>query len=134
MQKWLAQSRPELTIGALLSGRSAQADVLLQKINKISPEVPPTPISLKADSVEEATAFAAAAIGQRDDLADAAVVITNADGWRFVEKNGAIKIAIAASPSIAENPTVRNGLAVIVPFASGDMARQFAGVTGCSSA
>ncbi|HYD11478.1 MAG TPA: hypothetical protein VEC11_01380 [Allosphingosinicella sp.] len=128
LQKWLAQSRPALSVEALLTGRSAQSDVLLGKIDKLSPEVPPTPISLKADSVEEATAFAAAAIGQREELADAAVVITTRDGWRFVEKNDEIEIAIAASPKLAESPTVRNGLAVVVPFASGDMARQFEGL------
>jgi hypothetical protein len=130
LQQWLAQTRPALTAQALLTGRADQSVQLLERIQRASPQAPPTPVSLKADSVEEATAFVTATISQREELADAAVVVTSRDGWRFVEKNVEIKIAIASSPQVAERPTVRDGLTAIVPYASGDMTKLFEGVAG----
>lgn len=56
-----------------------------------------------------------------------AVVVTSAEGRRFVETNPSIKIAIAARPEIAENPTLRKGLVVVIPSAAGDMAIQYRG-------
>src|SRR3546814_2105369 len=77
---------------------------------------------------EEAGAFVAAALLGDAELEASAVVVTGAEGWRFVEANPNVRIAVAGSPAIAEAPVLRDGLAVVVPYASGDMARLFAGV------
>jgi len=130
LDKWLSQTDPALSASAVLTGRSEQSARSLEKIGTPTDDSNHVPISLKADSVEEATAFAAASLIQQEALADSAVVITDAEGWRFVETNTAIRIALAATPEIAEAPACRAGLVVIVPYASGDMARHFKGVAG----
>ncbi|MEA3014296.1 MAG: hypothetical protein QOD42_2841 [Sphingomonadales bacterium] len=130
LTKWGAQSSPRIDPEALLSGRDDQANALTAKIQKVRQGDASSPISVRADSVEEAVAFTAAALLQEASLAHVAAVVTNEAGWHFVDKNPQIHIAIAASPALAEAPTVRAGMAVIVPYASGDMARHFKGVAG----
>ena len=60
-----------------------------------------TPYALKADSVDEAAAFVCAALLDHPDLDAASLVVTESDGWRFVEQNTALKVAVAARPEIA---------------------------------
>jgi hypothetical protein len=60
-------------------------------------------------------------------LSASALVVTDVDGWRFVEQNPVLKVAVAARPEIAEHPTHREGLAVIIPYAVGDAAGQYRG-------
>jgi len=130
LNKWLTQTSPPLAATTLLTGRSEQADRLSERLTKAASAPTPSPISFKADSVDEATAFVAAAIMEDPKLADKAVVVTQADGWRFLEKNQELQIAVAAAPEIAESPPSRAGLVVIIPYASGDMASHFKGVAG----
>ncbi len=79
------------------------------------------PLTLRADSVEEAAAFAAATLLEHPELADQALVVTDPAGWRFVEANPQLRIAIAARTEVAAHPTLRDGLLVIVPHVSGDL-------------
>jgi len=126
--KWGAQCEPRITPAALLTGRADAATKLIQRVGNIRDGSVIWPLAIKADSVEEATAFAAAALLEQPNLANLSVVVTSVEGWRFVEANESIGIAVAATPFIAEVPPVRNRLVVIVPYASGDMARHFKGV------
>jgi hypothetical protein len=87
----------------------------------------------RADSVEEAAAFACASIVAHPDLLPHSVVVTSADGWRFVETNPSIRIAIAARPELAERPTMRNGLIVVIPYATGDMAGDYRGAAAATN-
>lgn len=128
LAKWCAQCAPRITPEALLTGRGDQAATLVQRVRRIRDGASNEPLAIKADSVEEAAAFAAATMIKDDTLATVAIVVTSVDGWRFVEANDAVGVAIAATPAIAEAPSVRDRLALIVPYASGDMARQFRGV------
>lgn len=130
LAKWGAQCSPRITSNALLTGRTDQAAKLVQRVRRIRDGTSSEPLAIKADSVEEAAAFAAAAMIEERDLGNVAVVVTSVEGWRFVEANDAIGIAVAATPAIAEAPSVRDRLALVVPYASGDMARQFRGVAG----
>ncbi|ARW16014.1 hypothetical protein S101446_00874 [Komagataeibacter europaeus] len=130
LEKWGAQCTPRITPAALLTGRGDKATKLIQRVGDIRDGSAIEPLAIKADSVEEAAAFAAAAILEQPNLANVAVVVTSVEGWRFVDTNDAIGVAVAATPSIAEAPPIRDRLAVVVPYASGDMARQFKGVAG----
>ena len=127
---WSAQCAPQISTAAVLAGRDQQRQRILKKCSDARYEADASPIAVKADSVEEAVAFIAAAILAEGDLADCTAVVTDALGWRFVEKNTQILIAIAARPEFADAPPVRDGLILIVPYASGDMANQFGGVAG----
>ena len=79
----------------------------------------PAPYLVKSDSAEEAAAFVCAAMLGKPDLAGECVVVTDRNGWRFVEANQSIKVAIAASPEIAKAPARRKGLVTIIPYATG---------------
>lgn len=130
LEKWGAQCMPRITPPALLTGRVDQAGKLIERVGRVREGTASEPLAIKADSVEEAAAFAAAAMLEQPELANVAVVVTSVEGWRFVEMNDAIGVAVAATPVIAEAPSVRDRLAVVVPYASGDMARQFRGLAG----
>ncbi|WP_199085495.1 hypothetical protein [Bosea sp. ASV33] len=130
LEKWGAQCMPRITPSALLTGRVDQATNLIERVGRVREGTASEPLAIKADSVEEAAAFAAAAMLEQPELANVAVVVTSVEGWRFVEMNDAIGVAVAATPVIAEAPSVRDRLAVVVPYASGDMARQFRGLAG----
>lgn len=127
---WSKQCEPPILATAVLTGRDRQAQRIIMKCNVAPTQPGPSPIPVKSDSVEEAVAFVAAAIHADGNLTDRSVVVTDTSGWRFVEKNTEIRVAIAARPELAEAPASRDGLVLIVPYASGDMAKQFAGVAG----
>lgn len=130
LAKWGAQCAPKIMPDALLTGRADQMAKLAGRIDQIRSGTARDPLAIKADSVEEAVAFAAAALIAHEQTSSQAVIVTSADGWRYVEKNIGITIAVAATPTVAEAPATRERLALIVPYASGDMARQFRGVAG----
>ncbi|WP_407048920.1 hypothetical protein [Methyloraptor flagellatus] len=118
---WASQTEPQITPEALFVGREAERDRLLDATRKILDAGGSGLIRIRADSVEEAAAFAAASLASQPDSAAGALVVNEAAGWRFVDQNSSLKIAIAARPDAAGKPTVRPGTVVIVPYASGDM-------------
>ncbi|MER9920920.1 MULTISPECIES: hypothetical protein [unclassified Mesorhizobium] len=130
LEKWCVQSFPRITPEALQAGRAEHSAKLVERISRVLDRGSRDPLAIKADSVQEAAAFAAASLLGNAALAASAIVVTGIDGWRFVEANPNIRIAIAATPMIAEAPTSRPKLVIIIPYASGDMARQFRGVAG----
>ena len=58
------------------------------------------------------------------ELADAALVVTDEGGWRFVDANAGIRLAIAARPEIAQRSAAC--VLTIVPTAAGDLASGYA--------
>lgn len=94
--------RPALALRRLLVTRASQ------------------PLTLRADSEAEAVAFAAAVIGRAPRLTGSALVVETAEGWRFVEQNPQLRIALCASSALAERAPPRDGLLVLVPHAAGD--------------
>lgn len=127
-QLWSQQCSPALTPEALFLDRIATRDKLIEKIRggldqqNVSP-----PLTIRADSVEEAAAFAVATLIDVDELADQALVVTAPAGWRFVEANAQLKIVVAARTEVATAPTLRAGLLVIIPHAAGDATAQSQG-------
>lgn len=120
-RRWSGQCTPSILRDALLTDRGAASEKLLALANDVTGKMV-GPITLRADSVEEATAFATATFLGHPPLADRALVVTTVDGWRYVEANPQIRIAIAASDEIAAHVIPRDGLLSVVPHASGNIA------------
>jgi hypothetical protein len=124
---WSLQSNPPISTEALFAGRENTREQLIQQLRKHLEGAKSDPLTIHADSVEEAAAFVCVVIQQDENLRSAGLVVTEPNGWRFVDANPAIKVAVAARPEVAEGPTVRRGLVIVIPYASGDMARHYRG-------
>jgi len=129
-ERWASQSNPAVTPGALFVDRGQSREKLAKEIQGHLEEGAPQPITISADSVEEATAFACAAVVADEGLAARSVVITEERAWRYVRANETVRVAIAARPDVAAKPPRRSGLVVIVPCASNDMVQRDAGPAG----
>jgi hypothetical protein len=127
---WGEQCSPAITADALLTGRGGRASELVGRVKCALAGKVQSSLAVRADSVQEAVAFVAAALCGDPTLAASALVVSSVDGWRFVAKNPGIRIAVAATPEIAEAPPSRAGLAIIVPYASGDLAQRWRSVEG----
>ncbi len=127
-QLWSQQCSPAITPESFFLDRVATRDQLTEKIRSgLNQQDAMSLFSIRADSVEEAAAFAVAALMGIDDLANQALVVTSPEGWRFIEANPHLKIAIAARTDVAAKPSQRSGLVVIVPHAAGDSTAQLQG-------
>ena len=129
-ENWSQQSDPTISAEVLFSDRENIRERLITEVRERLSGDQSTPYAIKADSVDEATAFICAALLTQPDLDAVSLVVTESDGWRFVEQNSALKVAVAARPEVAETPVRRNGLVVIIPYAAGDMAGSYRGVAG----
>ena len=127
---WAEQSAPAISANALLAERGDIQEHVLRRIRQGLGETKADPITVRADSAAEASTFCAVAVLSQPDLAAASVVVTHSSGWRFVEQNPTIRVAIAAAPEVAERPTRRPGLVVVISYAAGDMIGQYAGAAG----
>ena len=125
---WSQQSNPQISAEALFIDRQSVTEKVFGELRQRTERNLPELYAVRADSVDEAVAFVSASLIKHLDLTAYSVVVTSAEGWRFVETNPSIKIAIAARPEIAENPALRKGLVVVIPYAAGDMAMQYRGV------
>jgi hypothetical protein len=132
-ENWSQQSNPPIISDAFLIDRRDIRDRFLADILRWLEGGRPEPYSIKADSIDEAAAFVCAALNMHPQLSATCLVVTDPSGWRYVEKNPTIKVALAARREFAEKPTRRNGLVVIIPYATGDMAGYYRGVAGRDS-
>ncbi|HLE62164.1 MAG TPA: hypothetical protein VI750_03440, partial [Pyrinomonadaceae bacterium] len=124
------QSDPHISEEAFFIDRQAARERFIAELRGGLQAGEPKLYAARADSVEEAAAFACASVVAHPELLAHTVVVTSAEGWRFVETNPSIRIAIAARPEIAERPTMRNGLVVVIPYAAGDMTGHYRGAAG----
>lgn len=127
---WAEQTDTVITPEAIFVGRDAPRERFLASVRRRMNEQSAEPLAIRADSVEEAAAFAAAALLEQPDLCSVAAVVTDTAGWRFVDQNTSLRVAIAARPEIAEKPTIRKGTVVVLPYAAGDMVGHFKGAAG----
>jgi hypothetical protein len=119
---WARQCRPPITPEALFMDRTQVFEALGEKILTTNPSSSSIhALVIRADSVEEAVAFTVASVMASGDLQDHAMVVTEPQGWRYVEANPQLRIAIAARTETALNPIMREKLRVIVPHATGDL-------------
>jgi hypothetical protein len=111
---WSQQSNPPISVEALFLDRNSIRERFIRELRQRTQGNQPELYAVRADSVDEAVAFVCASLMNHPDLAVYSVVVTSTEGWRFAETNPPIKIAIVARPEIAENPTLRKGLVVVI--------------------
>jgi len=127
---WSKQSDPQITPDALFVDRENAGEQLIKELQEHLEQGATDPLTIWADSVEEAVAFICAAIMAHPDLSTTSLVVTESSGWRFVKANATLKVAVAACPEVAKRPILQSGLVVVIPYASGDMAGHYRGVAG----
>lgn len=116
-QIWAHQCNPIITPEAFFKDRENIRNLLLEKCQRQTE----TNIVVSADSTEEAVAFTVATLMTNSLLENQALVITKSEGWRFIQKNPSIKIAITAQTEVASTPVLRDGLITVIPYATGDL-------------
>lgn len=120
-RSWSQQCAPAITFDALFIDRTDVQERLVARVRKaLSAPEGSHLLAIRADSAEEAAAFVIAAFLMAGDLVDQSLVVTDANGWRYVEANTQLRIAIAASPEIALKPAIRAGLLVVIPHVTGN--------------
>lgn len=125
---WSSQCTPPITQAAFLNDRDHLRDQLIAELQRDrGGDHARDIVGLRAESVEEAVAFATAIVSSRPALACLAVVITAPEAWRMVETNPAIRIAIAASTELAALAPQRSELTIIAPYALGELGTKFVG-------
>jgi hypothetical protein len=127
---WSQQSNPSISPEALFAGRETTRQQLICELREHLEKDKTEPLTVRADSVEEAVAFACAVILQDENLRSVGLVVTEFNGWQFVDVNPAIKAAMAARPEVAERAIARGDLVLIIPYASGDVAVHYGGTVG----
>jgi hypothetical protein len=115
-ETWRRQTRLPITAAALATGRANAVEQFVRLL-----EEAPALLSLEADSVDEAVAFACGRLHETG-LADAALCVTEVEGWRYVDANLGIRVAVAANAIVAAARAPRSGVTLIVPSAFGDRA------------
>lgn len=119
-RRWAQQTRPEITPESIFHARDiARAELEEQLTTR------PMLIGVRADSSEEAAAFACA-VTQAIGVVDAAVV-SDPTAWRFIDRNPGITMAIAANPEIAAERATRAGQTLVVPLGISDARAQTRG-------
>lgn len=127
---WSAECAPAITKAAFLHDRDHLRDQLIAELQRDrGGDHARDIVGLRAESVEEAVAFATAIVSSHPALACLAVVITAPEAWRLVETNPAVRIAIAASTELAAIAPTRNELTIVAPYARGELGRKSAGIT-----
>ena len=118
---WSRQSDPPVSAEAVFADREAARRGFLSDMRSRIQSDDGTPYLVRSDSAEEAAAFVCAAVVGEPDLAADSLVVTGKDGWRFVEANQAIRVAVAADPEVAKTPVLRKGTVTVIPFATGNV-------------
>ncbi|MDW8126112.1 MAG: hypothetical protein RMJ04_15190, partial [Geminicoccaceae bacterium] len=141
---WSTASQPAITARALAVGRAwapraskqAVEDWLERQSNAKNrkgeePERKPKSeqqekatqirLTIRADSEEEAAAFAASVLMRHPRLAARAAVVTAPSGWQWVKQNPDLRFVLCASSELAKEAPAREGLVVLVPHARGDL-------------
>ncbi|WP_196798052.1 hypothetical protein [Colwellia sp. PAMC 21821] len=124
---WSEQSRIPITVKAMLAERElAQKELITQIENNKSI------VTVEADSREEATAFACAALLEHSINAQV-ICITAKIGWRFVDVNPHINIVVCSEPESAKTISPKAGQTLIVPICHGDNLNRNANTESCVS-
>ena len=110
---WRSQSKLALSLAAMFTGR----DQAVKQFFKLLDDGGES-IILIGDSQEEASAFANACLIESGREGQA-VSILHTDGWRYVDANERIIVAIASNLMVAERRILRPGLTSVIPLAKG---------------
>ncbi|WP_406227107.1 hypothetical protein ACI7YU_18735 [Pseudomonas siliginis] len=121
-QQWSTKCRPAITPEAFFTDRSLVKQQLVDAGRTVAAHG--ARIIMQGDSVEEIAAFAAASFLEQRELADRALVVTTIDGWRYVDMNTQVTIAIAADHEVAAHASTRSDLLIVMPHASHGVERE----------
>lgn len=127
-QTWASQCAPPISPSAFFADRQEEKARLIDDVRGRIAGVRNGTYAIRADSAAEAAAFACAALLETEDLSDRALVVSGETGWRFVEANPRLRIAIAARPEIAQCPA--GHVLTVVPVAASDLASGYGGKDG----
>lgn len=111
---WADQTRPAITEAAFQSGRETFATTVADRLLSERGT-----FTLAGDSREEVVAFLAAVVRGDAELQPRTVVVTAPDGWRFVDANPDIAVAIAATEDVARAGSPHPDRLLVVPNAAG---------------
>jgi hypothetical protein len=104
---WSSQTVPAISETALLTGR----DEAVRKLNAAIDEKKSI-VRIRADSIEEAMAFAALVLTR--SARNCSAVVTEPTGWRFVDAHAGINVTVAASRETGAARPLRDGFTLIV--------------------
>ena len=117
---WASQCKPVLTKEALTLGRESSFELLEKNLFDSLVKDDYLVISVYSDSIEESVISAIVTVMNNNKLLLNSLVITDEQGWQYVQNNPEIKIVICASPEIAKQPSVKDNLTLIAPQALGN--------------
>jgi hypothetical protein len=113
-ERWRVQSKLPLSAAALLANRDSESS----RFDGLLHQRPPT-VAVRADSKDEALAFACARL-IATGRAGGAACVTTAEGWRFVDANPGIHIGLACSVEAAVARAPKDGFTLFVPLSKSD--------------
>ena len=127
---WSKQCAPQILSDAFIGDRTKIQDEIKNKIITLLSQDHIShlqPLIISADSVEEASAFAAINVMAIPKAINETLVVSELEGWQFVEANPQLKIVIASNTEIASKAITREGLLLILPHAIGDLTTKHTG-------
>lgn len=114
-QKWAESCDPKITLNSFLLSRDNSADQLKEAVQS------QRSITITAESSEESRVFAVAAILSEKSISDRTVVITNQEGWRFVETITNDICVIVAYDYRAQDLCIKDNITLITPIAEAQL-------------
>lgn len=117
---WANQCKPAITKEALTLGRESSFESLDKEFTDNFIKDNYSVISVYSDSIEESVISAIVTVMNNNKLLLNSLVITDEQGWQYVQNNPEVKIVICASPEIAKQPSVKNDLTLISPQSLGN--------------
>ena len=117
---WANQCKPAITKEALTLGRESSFESLDKELTDNFIKNNYSVISVYSDSIEESVISAIVTVMNNNKLLLNSLVITDEQGWQYVQNNPEVKIVICASPEIAKQPSVKNDLTLISPQSLGN--------------
>lgn len=117
---WANQCKPAITKEALTLGRESSFESLDKEFTDNFIKDNYSVISVYSDSIEESVISAIVTVMSNNKLLLNSLVITDEQGWQYVQNNPEVKIVICASPEIAKQPSVKNDLTLISPQSLGN--------------
>jgi len=117
---WANQCKPAITKEALISGRESSFESLDKEFTDNFTKDNYSVISVYSDSIEESVISAIVAVTNNNKLLLNSLVITDEQGWQYVQNNPEVKIVICASPEISKQPSFQNDLTLISPQSLGN--------------
>lgn len=117
---WANQCKPAITKEALISGRESSFESLDKEFTDNFTKDNYSVISVYSDSIEESVISAIVAVTNNNKLLLNSLVITDEQGWQYVQNNPEVKIVICASPEISKQPSFKNDLTLISPQSLGN--------------